>query len=397
MPGRVHKFGMLFGALVLAATSGVTQAVASSENVFYTFERDNDGAGDGAVPFAGLIADKDGNLYGATLGGGSAGEGTVFKLASDRTETILHSFQGGDDGYLPEGGLIADAAGNLYGTTAAGGIEHNKGTVFRIAPDGTETVLYRFTGGSDGGNPMGTLISDGDGNLYGTTYTGGAKRKGVVFMLTPGGIETVLHSFGSGKDGAAPQGGLIADGQGNFYGTTAKGGDADAGTVFKLAADGTESVLHSFGAEGDGGGPAGELLADRRGNLYGTTQFGGAENHHCKTGIGCGTVFKITPAGSESVLYAFVGGQDGRQPSSRLIADKHNNLYGTTLYGGAKNQGTAFKLAPNGTETVLYSFVGKTDGRYPSGPLLADAKFEHLYGETSDGGDKQGVVYVIAP
>ena len=397
MPGRVHKFGMLFGALVLAATSGVTQAVASSENVFYTFERDNDGAGDGAVPFAGLIADKDGNLYGATLGGGSAGEGTVFKLAPDRTETILRSFQGGDDGYLPEGGLIADAAGNLYGTTAAGGIEHNKGTVFRIAPDGTETVLYRFTGGSDGGNPMGTLISDGDRNLYGTTYTGGAKRKGVVFMLTPGGIETVLHSFGSGKDGAAPQSGLIADGQGNFYGTTAKGGDADAGTVFKLAADGTESVLHSFGAEGDGGAPAGELLADRRGNLYGTTQFGGAENHHCKTGIGCGTVFKITPAGSESVLYAFVGGQDGRQPSSRLIADKHNNLYGTTLYGGAKNQGTAFKLAPNGTETVLYSFIGKTDGRYPSGPLLADEKFKHLYGETSDGGDKQGVVYVIAP
>jgi len=397
MPGRVHKCGMLLGVLALASISGTTQALASSESVFYAFERDVDGAGDGAVPSAGLIADKDGNLYGTTLGGGSAGEGTVFKLTPEGTETILHSFAGGDDGYIPEGGLIMNTAGNLYGTTTLGGIAHNKGTVFRIAPDGTETVLYRFTGGSDGGNPMGTLIVDGAGDLYGTAHGGGVKKKGVVFKLTPEGVETVLHSFGSGRDGAAPQAGLIADGQGNLFGTTLAGGNADAGVVFKLASDGTETVLHSFGAEGDGLGPAGELLADSQGNLYGTTQFGGVGGRHCPGGIGCGTIFKIAPDGSYSVLYNFVGGNDGREPSSRLISDKRGNLYGTTLFGGAKNQGTAFVLAPDGAETILYSFTGKTDGRYASGPLLADAKFKHLYGETSDGGHKQGVVYVIEP
>jgi uncharacterized repeat protein (TIGR03803 family) len=395
MPGHAHRCGILFGALLLTSAFGGTQALASSESVLYAFERDVDGAGDGNAPFAGLIADKDGNLFGTTVVGGSAGEGTVFKLAPDGTETILHSFPGGDDGYSPEGGLIADVAGNLYGTTELGGIAHNKGTVFTITSDGAETVLYRFTGGSDGGNPMGTLIADGAGNLYGTTYTGGAKKKGVVFMLAPDGSETVLHSFGSGKDGARPEAGLVADGQGNFFGTTFTGGSADAGAVFKLAADGTETVLHSFGGEGDGIGPAGELLADGQGDFYGTTQFGGAADRHCQ--IGCGMIFKIGPDGREYVLYRFAGGQDGREPSSRLILDAQHNLYGTTLFGGAGNKGTAFKLAPDGTETVLYSFTGKTDGKHPSGPLLADAKFQHLYGETSEGGHTQGVVYVITP
>lgn len=383
--------------VTFALASCVTPADASSEKVVYAFQNDIDGAGDGGLPSAGLVADTDGNLFGTTLGGGSAGEGTVFKIAPDGSETILHSFTGGADGYVPEAGLIIDEAGNLYGTTTVGGLGGNNGTVFRIAPDGTETQLYVFTGGSDGGKPMAGLITDGNGNLYGTTHSGGARNRGVVFKIAPDGTETVLHSFLGVRDGAFPQSGLIADGEGNLYGTTPAGGPTDNGVVFKIAPDGTETVLHRFAGGADGSAPLGGLVADGKGNLFGTTQFGGLDN--CQPGLGCGIVFRIAPDGKESVFYAFTGGKDGRQPSSRLIVDRRGNLYGTTLFGGQRNEGTVFKLSRGGSETILHSFDHRLhrDGSYPSGPLLADAGFRHLYGETSQGGHRQGVVYVVRP
>jgi uncharacterized repeat protein (TIGR03803 family) len=390
---RAHRARALVVAFALPFL--VTPAGASSEKVVYAFLRDIDGTGDGAVPSAGLVADQDGNLYGTTIGGGSAGEGTVFRIAPGGSETILHSFTGGQDGYSPEAALIIDDSGSLYGTTTVGGLSGNNGTVFRIAPNGTETQLYVFTGGSDGGKPIAGLIADGGGNLYGTTHSGGANNKGVVFKLAPNGIETVLHSFMGGSDGAYPEAGLIADGQGNLYGTTLNGGSSDNGTVFKLTPDGTETVLHQFMGHSDGSGPMGDLVADSKGNLYGTVQFGGLDS--CQ--LGCGIVFKVAPDGTESVFYSFAGGKDGRQPSSRLIADRRGNLYGSTLFGGQHNEGAVFKLTRQGTETVLYSFDRRLNrnGFYPSGPLLADATFTHLYGETSGGGHKQGVVYVVRP
>jgi len=384
--------------LIAIAFATAAQAGGSFEKSFYVFEKNIDGAGDGIAPSAGLIADSNGNLYGTTLAGGAAGEGTVFKIAPDRSETILHSFTGGADGYSPEGGVIRDAAGNLYGTTSVGG-SSNKGTIFKITPDAKESVLYAFTGGADGGNPMGTLIADAQGNLYGTASSGGDKNKGVVFKFSAGGTQSVLYSFAGGSDGASPHAGLIMDDQGNLYGTTLSGGKIDNGTVFKVTPSGVETVLHRFTGGDDGFAPMGELLADNRGSLYGTTKFGGTGSADCQVGIGCGTVFSIAPGGKESILHSFVGGQDGKYPSSRLIMDGQHNLYGTTEVGGKRYEGVVFKIARDGTETILHSFDHrvKRDGTYPSGPLLADPDFRHLYGETSSGGTKQGVVYLIRP
>ena len=227
------------------------------------------------------------------------------------SETVLYSFAGSpSDGANPLAGLIADRAGNLYGTTGFGG-SSDFGVVFKLAPNGTETVLHFFAGGpSDGRTPFfsGGLIVDPAGNLYGTTFGGGASDFGVVFMLAPNGTETMLHSFaGSPTDGASPQAGLIIDGAGNLYGTTANGGASDFGVVFKLAPNGTETVLHSFaGGPSDGAGPVAGLIADSAGNLYGTTSGGGAS--------GFGVVFKLAPDGTYTVLHTFAGWRRRRAP-----------------------------------------------------------------------------------
>ncbi len=256
------------------------------------------------------------------------------------TESVLHSFTGGSsDGAFPFAGLIADSAGNLYGTTQGGGASNN-GVVFKLAPGGTETVLHSFTGGSDGSNPLfAGLIADGAGNLYGTTEFGGGTGCGgpgcgVVFKLTPTGSSyTVLHSFAGGSgDGANPYAGLIIDSAGNLYGTTEFGGGPGCGVVFKLAPGGTETVLHTFtGSPNDGAFPTAGLFADSGGNLYGTTAGGGAPpppNAPPCGGSGCGTVFKLAPGGAETVLYTFCrlfNCNDGAGPSG-VIADSAGNL-----------------------------------------------------------------------
>ena len=265
---------------------------------------------------------------------------------------------------LPRNGLIADSAGNLYGTTSGGGASY-KGVVFKLAPDGTETVLHSFPGfPSDGNSPYAGLIADSAGNLYGTTLSrDSVSHAGVVFKLAPNGTagwtETVLHSFtGFPTDGALPYAGLIADSAGNLYGATTGGGGGPGasgqGVVFKLAPDGTETVLHSFTLGSGGGGPLAGLIADSAGNLYGTTQVGGAS--------GQGVVFKLAPNGTggwtESVLYSFTGGSDGGQPFyGSLIADGAGNLYGTTVGGGASGAGVVFKLSGTGFVTTTLANV----------------------------------------
>jgi uncharacterized repeat protein (TIGR03803 family) len=307
-----------------------------------------------------------GNLYGTTFAGGSyvcsGGCGTVFKLTPSGTETVLYRFTGGD-GANPTAGLIADASGNLYGTTELGGgangCSGGCGTVFKLTPSGTETVLYRFTGGSDGASPFAALIADGAGNLYGTTFFGGASGHGTVFKLTPSGTETVLYSFTGGSDGANPLAGLIADAAGNIYGMTNNGGAGSFGTVFKLIPSGNLAVLHSFSGGSDGAFPGlGSLIADAAGNLYGMTVEGGGSG--CGA-IGCGTVFKLTPSGTETVLYRFTGGSDGAFPHAGLIAgliaDAAGHLYGTTNGSGSGN-GTVFEIAGSG-----FIFFAGTPGK----------------------------------
>jgi uncharacterized repeat protein (TIGR03803 family) len=250
-----------------------------------------------------------------------------------------------------------DATGNLYGTTGFGGAS-NAGTVFKLDPSGNKTVLYSFKGGSDGDVPVAGLIMDAAGNLYGTTEDGGSSNCsfgcGIVFELDPAGNETVLHSFtGSPGDGGRPVAGLIMDTAGNLYGTTAEGGSgtctvingipvSGCGTVFKLDPAGNETVLHSFTGGSDGIQALAALLMDAAGNLYSTTELGGS--------FGSGIVFKLDPSGNETLLHTFTGGNDGAAPLfASLIMDTAGNLYGTTQNGGGSSNctvgcGTVFKL-----------------------------------------------------
>jgi uncharacterized repeat protein (TIGR03803 family) len=244
-----------------------------NETVLHNFTGDSDGG----YPYAGVIRDAGGNLYGTTqFGGGNCwnymGCGTIFKIAKTGTFSVLYTFTGQIDGEFPSGGLILDASGNLYGTTGTGSV-FGCGTIFKLETTGTLTVLYSFGAKPDGCGPGASLIQDANGNFFGTTEVGGIYGYGTVFRLDSTGKETVLYSFASNPDGANPWGGLIRDAAGNLYGTTLQGGTNGFGTVFKVDSTGKETVLHSF-AGNDGGMPYGGLILDAAGNLYGTTSLG---------------------------------------------------------------------------------------------------------------------------
>jgi uncharacterized repeat protein (TIGR03803 family) len=407
----------LIGALAIFAMAlFITEIAAGQEKVLHSFGNGTDGEN----PYGGLIMDAAGNLYGTTQQGGIYGYfGTVFELTPAQgggwSEKVLHSFGNGTDGADPYGGLIMDAAGNLYGTTYGGGI-HGGGTAFELTPNGiggwTETVLRSFGSGTDGANPYSGLIFDSGGNLYGTTVYGGIHTYGTVFELSPNGsggwTEKVLHSFNlNGTDAAEPYAGLVMDRYGILYGTTRFGGVHYAGAVFQLLPeDGgwTETVLHSFGNGTDGAYPYGGVIIDLFENIYGTTWGGGI--HTCNNiPNSCGTVFGMSPNGSagftETVLHSFGNGNDGVNPYAGLIFDAAGNLDGTTVYGGIHGGGTAFELTPNGsggwTEAVLRSFGNGTDGANPYAGLIRDAA-SNLYGTTVYGGIHTfGMVFEITP
>jgi uncharacterized repeat protein (TIGR03803 family) len=419
----IAAFTLAFGNLVIARPAGA----ANGEKAVYVFR-----GGDGSCPASSVIADAQGSLYGTTFGNGTqvcySGLGTVFKLAPNAngtwTWTALYRFNG-KDGANPFAGLIFDHSGNLYGTTWIGG-NLGYGTVFRLTPSAngmwTETVLHSFQGYPDGANPYASLIFDAAGkNLYGTAWDGGEYGCGNVFRLTPGAngqwTETVLHSFNC-FDGWIPYAGIVFDGEGNLYGATPSAGDFSycggngCGSIFKLTpgtnGEWTYTALHFFHGK-DGNGPVGTLLFEG-GSLYGTTELGGDLNY-C-SGQGCGIVFKLSPGANgnwtETVLHYF-DGTDGSAPDSKLIFDKAGNLYGTTPVGGQDNLGTVFKLAPNAsgswTTTILQEFNG-TDGANPSGGLIFGATGS-LYGTTAVGGNLNtcwngsgngcGLVFSITP
>jgi uncharacterized repeat protein (TIGR03803 family) len=365
-----------------------------SFGVLYTFM----GGADGGSSFAGVILDPSGNLYGTTEIGGAFQSGTVFKVDQSGVETVLYSFTGGADGGQPQTGLVRDSAGSLYGTVASG-----SGGVFKLDTTGKETTLYTFSGGADGGFPHSGLVRDAAGNLYGATISGGdttcaASGCGVVFKIDASGNETVLHNF-TGPDGVEPFGNLAQDAAGNLYGVTMNGGspsgcfaNAGCGTVFKVDASGTFTVLHAFNGT-DGGNPDAGLVLDAEGNLYGTTSAGGA--------FGFGVVFKMDPTGAETLFYNFTGGTDGNAPFGVLARDTAGNLYGTTNSGGDLSNcfgvgcGVVFKLDASGNETVLHSFTGGADGANLIAGLVLDLA-GHLYGVANGGGAAGfGVVFKL--
>jgi len=313
------------------------------------------------------------------------------------TYEVFYAFAGGADGGVPAAGLVSDSAGNLYGTTEFRGTS-DWGVVFKLDANGNESVLHSFTGGAeaDGSTPRAALILDSDGNLYGTALQGGTGcggfTCGVVFKIDSTGHESLLHSF-DGTDGQSPEAGLLRDSAGKLYGTTSAGGSG-YGVVFSLDTTGKETVLYSFTGAADGAQPLGGLIADSAGNFYGTTQTGG--DFSACTADGCGVVFKLDPTtGKETVLYTFTGGADGRYPQGDLIEDSAGNLYGMTEGGGGcisgGGCGVVFKVDPlTGMETVLYTFTGDVDGGHPSKAGLFIDEAGILYGTTALGGASGG-------
>jgi uncharacterized repeat protein (TIGR03803 family) len=344
--------------LVMTAALICSASAAPREKVIYSF---NPQTGDGAQPQGNVVMDARGNLYGTAQDGagggcGGGGCGAVFKLTPKGKETLLHVFSG-SDGAFPIAGLALDASGNIFGTAIDGGPIHHCacGVVFEIASDGTFSIVHAFRGGADGAHPVGSMILDRRGDLIGTTGSGGSDCNG-----TGGGC----------------------------------------GTLFRIKPDGRYTVLHAF----DGAGgiyPASDLMLDGSGNIYGTTANGGTD---CDgTGQGCGVVFKFSSDGTETALYAFEGGSHGAYPTGGVVMDDAGTLYGTTNNGGVDCDGsggcgTVYALGSDGTETGLHSFTGGSDGNHPRAGLVMNAN-GRMYGTAVEGGSDNdgGVVFSIKP
>jgi uncharacterized repeat protein (TIGR03803 family) len=394
----------------------------------------------GGFPLAKLVVDSSGNLYGTAATGGQVrctGDcGVVFKLSKTEAggwaETVLHSFRGGKtDGGSPQAGVVIDGTGNIYGTTYGGGgtgCGAGCGTVYELSPilagGWTYSVIYSFTGGADGAQPLSQLVLDSSNNLYGTTLNGGSHGFGGVFELSHSSgawVETVLYSFTGGTDGANPYAGVIFDGSGNLYGTTWKGGytagiceTQGCGVVFELSTSSgvwTETVLYTFLGGTDGAYSQAGLTRDALGSLYGTTGTGGVSGG-CG-GEGCGVVFELSNSSgvwTETVINTFkpgssgFGAYGGANPYAPVALDTFGNLYGATHNGGKDGVGVVFELSPSAggwTEKVLDSFSG-ANGELPQSGVALDGS-GNAFGATAYGGpsgtcgESCGVIYEITP
>jgi uncharacterized repeat protein (TIGR03803 family) len=359
-------------------------ATPDRRSATYTDLYDFAGRPDGSAPTAEVTLD-DGNLFGTTAGGGE-GAGTIFKRASDGTESVIYSFPvDASNGQSPDGALTITAKGDMYGTTSSGGAGRN-GVLYKLSAKGEYTVLHAFSY-NEGSSIRGRLVRDELGNLYGTALFGGAPGNGTVFKYAADGTFSVLHTFTGGSDGQYPQHGMVRDSAGNLYGATGFGGASGMGTVYKIAPDGTLSTVYSFTGGADGGFLFGGIGIGKDGNLYGSTVFGGANSS--------GTVFKLTPAGALTTLYNFTGGADGGSAKGEMLV-LGGKLYSTTSQGGDPNCGCGviYEINAKGKYKVLHTFTNATGGDYSAG--LTKGKDGMLYGTTSSwGANSNGTVFSI--
>lgn len=374
--------GSVFALCALAAC-----AQAGSYKVLHDFAGP---PGDGSFPYNNISFGPDGTLYSAANLGGADDAGVIFKIAPDGTYSVLHSFDGGSGGSDPNAGVTIDpATGDLYGTTTFGGsnaCRNGCGVLYRLAANGKFTVLRTFNDSTDGDYPAGQLVRDELGDIYGAATGGGPNLGGTVFEYSAKGSFKVLHAF-TDSDGFSPQGGLLLDRAGNLYGVTNSGGTDEYGTVYKLTPKGKLKTLYSFTGGNDGGYPTGGLARDRDGNLYGATDLAGNGS------TPYGTVFRLSRDGTLTTLYAFAGGADGGYPAGNII-EARGKLYGTTTGGGAGEDGVIYEVDPAAkTETILHSF-SDTDGAVPQAGLTK--MHGRLYGTASGGGDDDlGVVFSV--
>ncbi|HEY6766332.1 MAG TPA: choice-of-anchor tandem repeat GloVer-containing protein [Candidatus Sulfotelmatobacter sp.] len=395
----------------------VGHASAQTETVLHNFSH----APDGRIPQRSGLLHGGSSFYGVTVFGGSSDYGTVFQLTKDSSgtwsESVIYSFASGADGAYPVGGLIADSTGNLYGATTAGG-SANDGVIFELSNSGgtwQETILHAFSG-PDGTDPQGPLVFDKSGNLFGETLVGGGSGGGTVFELSPSNgawTETILHSFGQGTDGYIPSPGLVFDGAGNLYGTTTAGGTSSCiglgcGIVFQLTPSNggwTENILFDFHGTPDGFYPNAPLLIDSGGTLYGSTAYGGGLGScsQSTSAVGCGTVYELSPMSggtwTAKTLHRFAGGAAGGEPDSPLVFDRAGNLVGEAAQTGV-NDGMIFRLAKSSSGSwglkILFTFNG-ADGARPQGGLFVGADGT-LYGTTIYGGaNNVGVAFAFKP
>jgi len=357
---------------------------AQQFTTIYSFSNTPDG---GALD-SGVLLDPAGNIYGTTTIGGANGCGAVYEIDSKGNEQILHSFtECSNTTASPDSSLIRHQSGNLYGTAYGAGPSF-LGNVFKIDASGNYQPIYDFLPTHDGRHPYAGLVQDSAGNLYGATRRGGSKNVGIVFKIDAAGVETVLHDFTGGADGAIPFGTPIRDSNGNLYGTTSRGGMGFGfGTIYKIDATGQFTTLHTFAGGAQGGRPLAGLVRDSAGNLYGVTSNLGPSEHN-------GTLFKLDSAGKLTILHNFDAG-GGRWPMGGLVRDSAGNLFGTCFEGGSYNAGTVFMFSATGVFRMLHEF-NVFDGENPQGALTMDDS-GILYGTTNVGGlGHWGTVFKIS-
>jgi|SRR5579871_996340 len=386
MTTKLRTLLLVFIIWLLQSASHVISAQADPIlKILYSFN-----ANSGYQPHASVLQARDGNFYGTTFAGGAYGRGTVYKITPNGTLTVLHNFSGGQDGAFPNAGLIQGKEGYLYGTEEGGG-DFGYGSVFQISTNGkTFNTLCHFDNAANGAMPLGGVIQATDGMLYGVTSVAGQFNRGTIYRVKisrssskPSQL-TTLYSFGaaSPEDGSEPFASLIQADDGALYGTTYQGGPNGYGTVFRISLTGDYATLYLFTAGNDGANPRASLIQAADGNLYSTTEYGGM--------YGSGIVFRITTAGALTTLYSFTGGADGGYPYGNVIQANDTNFYGTTYAGS----GSVFQLNPLGVLTTLYAFNG-FDGSGPYAGMIqgSDGNF---YGTTLQGGlNDSGTVFEI--